>query len=256
MKIVQCHISPGVKFFGDNFKKKWNLVDYYDRNLPCVFLGCYKVEDIDIVKKHVGFKVILFTGSDANNVLKFSKEDRINIISDTLVCWDGFKNLNNFSSSKFLMLPLKDYSKFTSTPLGDKIYAYQGRLTKSFQAHYRKDLVDELIKHFGKDRVILGYQGNSIDFVEENYYKKSFINIQFNSRAGLVTVLEMAHMGRRSISNYPAPFCIKFKTIEDVIKSIEEESKRIGYLQSEVSEAAKKFMFVGDSWLDTKFWES
>lgn len=255
MRIDQCSISSGVKFFGDKFKERWDLKSYYSTEAPCIFFGCYQDSDVTRIKNHKGLKIITFTGSDVSNILKFEKEDHINVISDIIINWDQFKDLKNYGLSKFLRVPVKDYSTFTPVPLGDKIYAYQGRPEKSFHEHYKKTWLDEVIRYFGKDKVIVGYQGSDIEFVKENYYKECFVNLQFNPMSGLTTLNEMAHMGRRSISNYPAPFCLSFQNIKDVLVLIERE--RDNHLSPNiVGRMAREYMFIGDGWLDTNFWKS
>ena len=254
MKVDQCHISSGVRFFGKGFKKKWDLKDYYSSTKPCIFLGCYQTSDVTKIKEHKGLKIVLFTGSDHVNIQQFVLEDEVFVISDTMICRDYFKDLRNIKGSKFLRIPLKDYSSFTSVSTGKKIYAYQGKPLRSFQSHYRKDLLDVVVRYFGEENVIIGYQGHDIEFVKENYYKQSFVNLQLTPTPGLITSIEMAHMGRRSISNYPAPYCIPFETREDVIKLIERERDSAESTKA-VAQLARNFMFQGEDWLDTKFWE-
>jgi hypothetical protein len=254
MLISQCHISVSLHFFKEDFKKKWGLVDYYSTDLPCLFFGCYKEEDILKIKEHKGLKVVLFAGADIENVLRFDKSDNVNVISDAMICWEKFNTLNNIRNSIFLRLPIKDYSSFYPVPLGDKIYSYQGIPDKRCELQYRHDLLDKVINHFGKDNVIVGFRGNSLDFVKENYYAQSFINLQLNPMAGQVTSFEMAHMGRKSISNYPAPYCLPYSSVDDIIRLIESEKNKAGNV-NQVSESVKNFMCKDDRWLDTEFWK-
>jgi len=112
-----------------------------------------------------------------------------------------------------------------------------------------------LMDHFGEHSFVLGYQGFPIEYVYENYYKKSFINLQLNPAAGYTSALEMAHMGRTSVSNYPAPFCCPYKNTEEIIRIIELERENIGKERLVTAQSAQKTCNISDEWLNTEYWK-
>ena len=70
----------------------------------------------------------------------------------------------------------------------------------------------------------------------------------------MTTVTELGFMGRKTIMNTVYDHftsTIKYNDDEDIIRIIEEESKKIGTIQPSIS-----CHNIGDEWLDTNFWTS
>ena len=256
MRIHQCHVSDGIKLFREGFKKKWGLVDYYNQDLPSVFLGIYTDEDIVRIRNHRGIKIIVFAGRDISKAPLFEHEKNLYIFCNELLFKDKLGEYIKKKVVKFYpnALALKDYSIFKPTPLGTKIYCYQRKRKESSRQQLNYALIERLMKRFGEEMFLIGYLGHSIETMIEKYYKPSFINIQLDLIAGHTSALEMAHMGRRNISNYPNPFCIPYQTEDDIIKTIESERTRIGRIQNEVSKQAQQALFESEDWLDTDYW--
>ena len=58
-------------------------------------------------------------------------------------------------------------------------------------------------------------------------------------------------MGRRTISNTIAPFCMGYKSVEDIVRIINEESKKIGIIQAS---KLGNYFDTGEEWREEKFW--
>lgn len=237
MDFKQLRTSNAIKFFEKGFADKWKLKEYTDITAPAVFFGVYNDEDVRAVEMHLGEKILVFAGADIINYERFK---HLNCISDQYI----FK--------KNLIIPVKSFDKFKPTTLGDKIYVYMSTNDDNFKNKFRFDIVRELMNHFGTDNFIVGYHGHSIDEIITNYYSKAFVNLQLNKDAGFTTALEMAHMGRRSISNYPAPFCLGYKSVEDIIELIENEKQ---FINTNVTIDISKYLFDSTDWLRLDFWK-
>ncbi len=250
MKITQCHVSQSLRLFADGFRSRWNLTEYIDTSAPCIFVGAYGT-DIDIIKAHKGFKLIMFCGSDISNSGRL-QNDADGFLSDMEIYKDKiFK-----AGKKYLTVPIKSFELFTPQTLGDKIYFYARDNSDAAKAHFNYALLEKLISHYGEDKFIIGRQGNSMQEVYENYYKKCFINLQFNESAGFTSVLELAHMGRVTVSNYPAPFCIPYKSIEDIFEAIDffENYKDANQIHH-VNFMAKDYLQLTSEWIYTDYWK-
>lgn len=247
-KIRQCRFASSVTHFKQGFQKKWGLSDYKNNIEACVFVGVYNEKDIEVIKSHRGFKVIIFCGQDIFNYRRFIGDDCYFI---TGVFGERLSFVYG-NRVKVIQISMKDYSEFKPVPLGDKIYCYMR--SPSSQGSLNYALLERIMKKVGKDRFLIGHLGNPMETVINKFYKKSFINLQFNPVGGLTSVYEMAHMGRRSISNYASPFTLSYETEDDIVKLIETEAQKIGTLQPEVSEQAVNNLKSSDEWLYAEYY--
>jgi hypothetical protein len=222
--IKQVRFANAVVFFKENFIKRWNLTDYNNINEPCLFFGVYDDNDINIIKKHKGFKIVWFTNYDKNNL-----EKKLIGISDLVINYtEGVREYDKLKYKK-TNIAIKDFSLFKPAPLGDKIYCYIG---KGHTNNKHGFPIAEKIKKMVDFEVIYGKLGHNIDYIIENYYKKSFININITEsrRSGLTTLTEMGFMGRYSISNSldEFPCILRYNNIEDIVNIINKETLKIG----------------------------
>lgn len=247
MRIKQCRVSTAITHFKQGFQNKWDLTDYKNSAEPCVFVGVYTSADVEVIKNHRGFKIVIFCGRDILNFNKFEGDD----------CWfvTGVfgKELEMYGSRvKVLQIAMKDYSMFKPVPLGNKIYCYMRSPESRYSLNY--SLLERVMKRIGKDRFLIGYLGHPMETVINKFYSKSFINLQFNPVGGLTSVYEMAHMGRKSVSNYASPFTLSYQDEDDIIRIIDAEAQKIGTVQSEVSEQAVNNLKSSDDWLNTEYY--
>lgn len=247
MRITQCHISPSLSLFKRGFLSRWNLSDYESPFQPTLFVGCYHYAgDILKINSHRGLKLILFGGADIPNIQRLDLRGLHLVVDQQTYALSPL--LHRIKVKQFLRIAFKDYSDLKQMPLGDKIYCYQAGESEAHQNKYRRAMLQQVIDHYGSDQVLVGIQGHAMDEVVSKFYQPSFINLQFNPLAGFTTAIEMAHMGRLTVSNHKAPFCLPFETIDDVIKHI--DTVRTNRLTADAS----GFLHESDDWLDTEFW--
>jgi|688.fasta_scaffold09823_23 hypothetical protein len=258
MDFNQVHVSSVLeKYFGDGFRKKWNLKNSYDENLPCVFVGLYNGEDIKKFVNHKSYRIVIWGGADMvsshlNLVAKLINDGR----TFTYAYPGYFSNIltKHNLKHKQIYIPFKDYSMFKPTPLGEKIYVYYGIHGNKPDYFNWDTIIKPIIKHFGEENVIYS-KYKTIDFLKENFYEKSFVYLKTNEKGGCTTMFELGHMGRKTIGigHEGLPNFVSYKNINDIINKIEIEKNNIGKIMTDISDKTKK-IFTGNEWLNLKFW--
>lgn len=253
--ITQCHFSSAITLFKKDFLTRWQLTEYKNPLKPALFVGIYNQHDLKTFNDHDGFKLVLFGGADIPNIVYLRGE--FEVVMDGVTFEHHADFLSKFVKTKIrIRIAFKDYSSFKPVPLGDKIYCYQAGRTESHKRKYRYPTLRDVIEEFGEDQVIIGYQGHTIDYVRDMFYKAAFVNLQLNPLAGFTTTLEMAHMGRVSISNYgngKVPFCLPFENSLDVINFIDAVKKE-NIDREHYMKIPSDFFFESSDWLNKNFW--
>lgn len=242
-KISSLRFAYSVKFFEEGFRKRWNLGEY-NPNEPTVFVGCYSSSDLAAIASHKGNKIVFLLGGDLGNFEYLKNVFGITFASDKMQIINLYKKAGVRHIEK--PIPLKDFSAFKpSTPTDNKIYCYVNQGTPSHLAKHGVNSIKNVIEHFGADAFIFGTHGKTTEQVISDYYKPAFINLQLNVYAGFTSSLEMAHMGRKTISNTKAPFCIPYKSESDIISIIEFEFE---------FDAPVDFDLIGDYLMEDDSW--
>ena len=260
----QVYMSPALNDFKDDFKEKWSLEEYNSINDPLVFFGMYGQQDVDIFLKHKGPKVVVWGGNDMH-------APQLNLVKDYVDRGDAFtfappgefdRTLNQFNiKHKVVYIPNKDYSKFKASPLGENIYIYMGRPDNPRPDYFKfNEVVDPLVKVFGKDRVKWVIQNESatlpMDQLIEKYYNDCFVFVKPHERGGVTTMYDLAHMGRKTIGKGETnlPNFIEYSDIKNLLDLIMEESKFIGKVREDVATSLNNH-FIGDEWLNLNYWK-
>ena len=101
-------------------------------------------------------------------------------------------------------------------------------------------------------------RGDDLKYLKENFYDKSFLNLNLSRGTGLSTAIELGLMGRKTIfkptmqnniQRLELPIFIHYNTIDDIIEIINQESKKIGTIQPAIQSHN-----VGKEWLHLNFW--
>ena len=163
--------------------------------------------------------------------------------------------LNSYDiKHKKIVIPLKDYSNFKPTILGENIYVYKG--VHGNRPDYFKwdEIINPLIEVFGKERVVFTNH-LPIENLVKNIYEDCFIYIKPNPRGGNTTMWELGHMGRRTLGFglEETGYYKNYTDINNLIDLVVGESKYIGQMREDVVTSTKN-IFVGDEWLTLKFW--
>jgi hypothetical protein len=250
-RITQAYISGGLSFFKKNFLEKYNLEEYHDPNKPALFFGAY--DSTSMIDAHNDWKLILpCVPMDYPYITKYDKT--------LYICSDNYQSPVPVIR-KSITPEIKDYSIFKPKPLGDKIYVYTG--FKNGWHLNNNDLIREIQKRINFEIITTSHDNledyYDIQYLKENYYDKSFLNLNFTDGIGLSTVIEMGLMGMKTIFNnnhtnniqrLEFPNFIPFKDIDDIIRIILEESKKIGTIQEPINAHNVK----GDEWLYLEYW--
>lgn len=218
-------------------------------------MGAYNEEDINNINAHEGFKVLCHTGKVTPWILKVRNENIIVKLNQMLVTQHKIEPtpftehiLNNFKT-KMAMFPIKDFSMFKPNPLGNNIYCYLGNDRRKQQLGYKLAVYVHQKTGF---KILFGMLGNTIEYVKENYYDKCFVNFKPSITAGFTSAIELAYMGRKTISNAQAPFCIHYRDMIGVMDLITVESKKIGSVQPS---CVGNYFDTGAEWKQVSFWQ-
>ena len=168
------------------------------------------------------------------------------------VCSDNYCLPKN-AIRKSLTPSFFDYSLFKPTMLGDKIYIYR-------MDNY--ELMQNIQQKINFEIITTGLVGGSkfydLKYLKENFYDKSFLNLNLSRGTGLGTAIELGLMGRKTIfkptmqnniQRLELPIFIHYNTIDDIIEIINQESKKIGTIQPAIQSHN-----VGKEWLHLNFW--
>jgi hypothetical protein len=244
-QITQTRFSESVRKFEKDFCELWNMTGYVDVDAPCFFAGVYNKHDVEVIKKHRGLRIVWFCGGDRFEAHNFAGHDIIVLWMDYIEAYlpPGIKTKKAF-------FPIKDSSMLTPGRLGDKMYMYIRELDAKHKAFFNYDLSQRVSEKSGFD-ILYGIYRYNIHEVKKIFYDNCFINLQFVPEAGRTTSRDLALMGRHSISNWNSEHCLPYKGIDDILRHIERQSKKIGSIQSSL---LGDIYDTGEEWKNVNFW--
>jgi len=255
MIFTQAIVDETINFFKKNFIERWAFTEYIDQYKPVVLFGFWNGKNI--YENHKSYKLII--PSTPNDLPDFT---RLKNNEKTILVIDIEKYPNYYIPENVIIkyedIEIKDYSMFTPNVLGDKIYYYSG-FKNGWSGRWGEDVIKEIQKNINFEIITTSHINKSDmyseKYLKENFYDKTFLNLNLSEENGMTTVREMGLMGRKTITmrknNYYDYSCIiNCKSIEDIIKNINEESKKIGSVQKSMNSHT-----VSDEWLDIEFWK-
>jgi hypothetical protein len=227
-------------------KQRWNFKDYYDVNKPCFFWGIIGEEHK--INAHKGLKVVAgITPLDCTYAKRL-------VNSDNLYFWDDVHlDAGPEYKRKNVRPEIKDYSMFQPNLLGDKIYAYMRD-----PHEFKLSTLQRIQKRINYEFIFTNLPNYEVQYyipiekMKELYYDKCFLNVNLSGRVGFTTIIELAHMGRKTICNTPYTYfnsLISFKDEDDIVRIINEESRKIGTIQP-----AMNCHTTGEEWIRIDFW--
>lgn len=238
----------------DNLKRKYGLSEARNKNEPCLFFGVYGSQIEKAVRWADKAKVLIwYSGSDVTYCFR-GREHLIEVIRN-------HPNISHIATVNFIESDLQKlgfkYKKvplfsqfiddFKPCKLGSKIYAYKSHL------YVGRPQMKKLTEIFGADEFIKAENHHTFSQAGlKEVYGNSYLGIRLLAHDGLSHgVCEMGLMGRKVIYNGDTPNAIPFKNFDDVIQKI-QQVKDEKYDPFEVAEKMKKYLDVGDSWLDVE----
>ena len=257
MKFEQAILGGSIKFFRKGFMDRWGFKDYHDTDKPAVFFGLDSPDMFEKFKKHKGYKIFLPSTPNELNYRQLIEAAP----EKTIMIWSGdgaekIKKEINFLKYSSDIVEIKDYSIFKPNTLGDKIYYYSG--FKNGWSSWSQDIIKEIQKNVDfelfttEHNYIQDY--HDITYLKNNYYDKAFLNLNILGKHGMTTVIEMGLMGRKTITmrnkkRYNYNSFIDCSNIEEIVKHINIESKKINTLQEKIDVHT-----LGNEWIDLNFW--
>lgn len=275
--INQMRVSRTLSFFAQDLLEKYNLKSYRDKNKPAFFYGIYTKTDLKVVQHHKSMKVIIWSGSDIN----YQENDRI---VEWIKILKKLKNIYFISNSKFIsddmtnlklsfkFLPISGIrlNKFSPIVKGNSIYIYTSATKPTT---YGKNIYEEIIKKLPQFNFILAANTTSIETAKnrnikidkriislnkndmKKIYQQCFIGLRLTEHDGIsYTVAELGLCGIRCIHNGNQPNAINYTNIDDIIKSILLESRKINTKNEKLAHRMKKYLTVKKNWRNGKFY--
>ena len=249
--------SKQEKFFKD-FLKRNSLKTYNDLKAPSVFFSLWKFNDI---KKHRGFAVVIWRGSD---ILKMGK--KLKIIKN-------MKNVYHVAISSYIAEDLEKYGvKYKSIPIvgstmdifspyvmGNEIYTYvPSHHTNKYYKRYGMDVINKIKKKIKYKINVVKAKNQHSKKKLIKIYERCFCGLRMTEHDGLPNqVVEMGLMGRKSFYNGSIPDSIKWNEhkIDQIVQNIEKEAEKIGTIDYKHADKIKDYINVGQGWIDTDFWK-
>jgi len=240
MRIEQVHFAPSVKFFESKFLQRWDISRYFDPLAPALFVGAYNIDDVNIINKHKGKKLMKVTSKRWDCLDELNPKDLVILRGNGM----PFEMDASKYKIKAMNIQLKDFSKFVPTFLGDKIYCYLGN--DATKKRYGYDLAIEIQRHI-EHEIVFGKIDKSKpetltdDYLKNTFYEKCFCNLELSTHGGRVSRVEMGYMGRKTIM---------LDSVENMVNAIKVESEKIGTMQA----ATIASDYFTNDWQDVDFW--
>lgn len=245
--IKQARVSHGLRRFKQGLLNRWNLADYHDKNESCLFLNINDQGDINAVNNHKGFKLVFFANARANQFVNKLNNDNI-----VLMSFNPYLTVPQGMKHKSGLFELKDFSMFEPNKLGDCVYCYVGNQKQKHKYDYGHAL--KLQKQIGY-KILFGFQVHTIQELKRDYYDRCFVNLNLNKSGGggLLTMFELAMMGRKTIMNTRHDYdCIvPYRNDMEIIEIIVREAQNTGRTQ-----LGRDYHTIGPEWQSETFWTS
>ena len=241
MKFEQVSVAKNVIYFKEGIKQKWGLNDYIDPYAPCLFFGVS--QQADLINKHKGYKLLYFVD---NSDTFLPSIDKKNVIS----FYNPFAKIPSDIPVKHGWIETRNNDIITPTILNDKVFVYLRRPQDGISMGSK--IIEELQKKINYEIITLS-QDPPIPFqnVVEEYYKKSFVSVNFTTNGGLTTVCDLGLMGIKTIMNTQIDLrsLLKCNSLDEVPHLIENESKKIGTIQDPINNYT-----LNEVWQNVEFW--
>ena len=255
MKITQARLAPGIQqYFKKPFLEKWGLQDYTDADAGVIFLGIYCQRDFDLIRRHRGFAVVMYTNQVTyrDEMAALLSTGRYRSVAGKGFYSDMMKQqgLSHVQAN----IPIKDFSPYKPVPLGDRIYVYRG-VNGNRGVSLGWGVVEAIQKEFGG--LVTWTTQTPTDKLIKEYYEKSFVYLKPRPIGGCITMWEMGHMGRKTFGKgFDGVGCFEaFTDIGNLTDMLHRRSNMIGQTDHETAEATRR-EFIGEEWLDTEWWDT
>jgi hypothetical protein len=250
-KFVNIVFSDSVVFFKSKILNEFkNLKDNYNVNEPCIFFGIYRDEDIELIKNHKSYGLIIWGGSDSMKEEKLEFISKLNtnkFFNISISRWVQ-DDLNNYNI-KNKLIPWYSLNKKNWNPVkkGEYIYIYLPDHNKEF---YGEDLFNKIKKKVNY-KFIIGDPNKFKKDEMQHVYSKCFIGLRLvNHDGSATTVQELGLMGIKCVHNGDSPSALNYENLDDIIEHINNESKYIGTTDHYLAKKMNHYLKIEDNFFE------
>jgi hypothetical protein len=215
------YVSEALNHFKERFQKFYLKNDYHDG--ICIFFGMYSEKDINILRRHKGYKFLIWGGTDCN----WNYRERVNNIEIIKKIPDLYHiaiskdiqerlHLKNIESIFFdLNLVNKELFKPVSKK-GKSIFIYNG-FTKRNENIYGEKIYAEVVKKLPTLKFIYSNKLNLPHEQMPKVYAECFIGLRLTEHDGNANMVqEMKAMNIPVVHNL-SDYGLKWNGVDDII---------------------------------------
>jgi hypothetical protein len=222
---ANLYVSDALKHFKKRFQKFYCKKDYHYSNI-CVFFGMYSRKDIEILRRHCGYKFLIWGGTDCNwnyreRLINFEIIKKIPDLYHIAISKDIQERLHLKNiESIFLELDLVDKELFKPvSKKGHCVFIYNG-FTKGKEYIYGERIYTEVVKRLPKFKFIYSNQLNLQHEEMPKIYCECFIGLRLTEHDGNANMVqEMKAMNIPVVHNL-SDYGLKWNGVDDIIEYI------------------------------------
>lgn len=216
------YVSDALKHFKKRFQRFYCKNDYNDSDI-CVFFGIYSGKDIKILRKHMGYKFLIWGGTDCNWNYR-EQVSRLEIIKNMpdlyhiAISRDIQERLllKNIESI-FLELDLVDKELFKPvSKKGDSVFIYNG-FTKGKEYIYGKRIYTEVVKRLPMFKFIYSNQLNLPHEEMPKIYGKCFIGLRLTEHDGNANMVQEMRLMNIPVVHNLSDYGLKWNGVDDIV---------------------------------------
>jgi hypothetical protein len=288
MRIKYLSCTWDEEVFGRSMCQKYGL-EFYRQHIhldaPVVFFGCYSLGAKDMIIRHRGLIVIVWSGSDSTRLhersdfVEYCKANKHRIFHIAHSHWIQ-TDLRHFGFEYIdrVVLPV-DLSDFKFDPNPGKMVYHYGSHDRKFYygTHLMEKLRSRWDRHKDYPNVFITYNGSYDKKELIKYYADSFIGVRLTEHDNMaLSCIELGLMGRPSIFNGNIPCAIPYmenpyttydpRTRTQWVYQDENILSSVGSIildywtkkiepSKELAEEMREFVHDDQEWLNTEFYD-
>ena len=218
------YVSDGLKHFSKRLKKKYCKKKYQDG--ICIFFGMYSLKDINILKNHIGYKFLLWGGTDCNwnysdRVKNFDGINKIPNLYHIAISKDIQERLHLKNiESIFFDMNLVDKKLFRPVSIkGKSIFIYNG-YKKGNEFLYGNKIYMKVVERLPEFNFIYSNELNLPYEEMPKIYAECFIGLRLTDHDGNANMVqEMKEMNIPVVHNL-SDYGLKWENIDNIIEYI------------------------------------
>lgn len=222
---LNLYVSDGLEHFKERFQKFYLKNGYHDSDI-CVFFGMYSWKDIQILRKHRGYKFLIWGGTDCNwnykhRVMNFETINQIPDLYHIAISKDIQERLHlkNIESIFFDMnLVDKEIFKPVSKK-GKCIFIYNG-ITKGREYIYGERIYTEVVKRLPMFKFIYSNQLNLPNEKMPKVYAECFIGLRLTGHDGNANMVQELNAMNIPVIHNQSDYGLKWENVDDIVRYI------------------------------------